>query len=81
MNPKPTRTKLTRAKKTAVFSAAEMAAHREAKDAHRTGLPVTAKTRRLLASALRKRNLHRYGKADALPLPAAVIEHGAAHYH
>jgi hypothetical protein len=59
---------------------AERKANQEAQDALRTGRPVSATARRHLATALRKYNLHRYGRADAFAHPPAVTEHGLAHF-
>ena len=42
---------------------------------------MSATTRKHLATARRKLNLLRYGNADAFAAPAAVVDHGAAHYH
>jgi hypothetical protein len=73
--------KPTRKKQTVALTAAEQAARRHAEDAMRAGLPLSDTTRRHLATARRKLNLHRYGNADAFVTPAAVVDHGAAHYH
>jgi hypothetical protein len=68
-------------KQSVTLTAAEKAAGRQAEDAHRCGLPMSATTRKHLATARRKLNLLRYGNADAFADPAAVVDHGAAHYH
>ena len=74
--------KSTCKKKTVAFTAAERAALLRAKDAHRTGLPVCAKTRRHLAAAHRKVNLQRYGQVKVFTqAPPAAADQGAANFH